>query len=99
MTFLNYNQNIPGSQNNPSDDQSLMRTNTNSTRTWVTIDHYGFKDNLGGYHKIIHQDTNNGNRTQITNPGGGYTRTGFPAPIAGINQLFSVNVTPLTNPA
>lgn len=55
---LNYNQNIPGSQNNPSDDQPLMRTNTNSIRTWVGIDHFGFNDNRGGLHKqtrIINQ--------------------------------------------
>lgn len=82
MSFLDYNQNIPGSQNNPSDDQPLMRTNTNSTRTWVTIDHFGFKDNQGGYHKIIHQPP----------------QVAFPAPIANIGQLFVKNYTPDTDP-
>lgn len=87
---LNYNQNIPGSQNNPSDDQPLMRTNTNSTRTWVTIDHHGFKDNLGGYHTIIHQDNGTPTRTidRITG-----INTNIPAAISGIHQLFSALVT------
>lgn len=60
MSFLDYNPNIPGSQNNPSDDQPKMRTNTNSIRDWVLIDHFGFKDpnSYGGLHKqtrIINQ--------------------------------------------
>lgn len=58
MSFLDYNQDIPGAQNDPSDDQSLMRTNTNSTRDWVQIDHFGFKNSSGGLHKqtrIINQ--------------------------------------------
>ncbi len=92
MTLIPYNQNIPGSQNNPSDDQPLMRANTNSIRDWVQIDHHGFKDNLGGYHTIIHQDTST--RT-IAPPG--RTITGEPGAIPGppgINQLFSMLVTP-----
>jgi hypothetical protein len=55
---LNYNADIPAANNNPSDDQPLMLTNTNSTRSWVTIDHFGFEDNNGGLHKqtrIINQ--------------------------------------------
>ncbi len=53
MTALPYNQNIPGSQNNPSDDQPLMRENTNSIRDWVQIDHFGFKNAQGGLHKQV----------------------------------------------
>ncbi len=55
---LNYNSDIPAANNNPSDDQSLMLTNTNSIRTWVTIDHFGFGESDGGLHKqtrIINQ--------------------------------------------
>ncbi len=95
---LNYNEDIPLATNNPSVDQPGMLINTNSINSWVAIDHHGFEDDLGGYHTVIHQDSDDGVRTQVTNPGGTYTRVDFPAPIAGVNQVFSVDVTPLTNP-
>jgi hypothetical protein len=50
---LDYNLGIPAAGDNPSFDQGLMQTNTNSIGALITVDHYGFKDNFGGYHKQV----------------------------------------------
>lgn len=57
MVNVIYNDNIPDRPNNPSQDQPKMQTNTNSLRTLIQVDHVGFGDNHGGYHKVIHQET------------------------------------------
>jgi hypothetical protein len=54
MTFQTYNLNIPASANDPSVDQPLMQTNTNSTANLFLQDHFGFNDNAGGNHKQVH---------------------------------------------
>lgn len=76
---ISYNINIPAAQNNPSNDQPLMQTNTNSTSQLIGIDHVTFNDavNPNGYHTVIHQTLQGSD----------------PAIIAGINQLYSKNVT------
>lgn len=90
MSNFNYNINIPAPNNNPSNDQGLMFTNTNSIFNWAAIDHHGFGDDLGGYHAIVHQDVGTParsvNRTLATAP------VNFPGAIAGINQLFAASV-------
>lgn len=53
MSFQNYYVNTPAAANNPSNDQPLMETNTNSASQLWLQDHYGFKDNLGGQHKQV----------------------------------------------
>src|SRR6185369_6146704 len=77
-----------------------MQTNTNSVDTWVTVDHHGFQDNEGGYHTVIHQDPNTsigGTPTaRTTIGGGGYTDVNFPPTVAGVNQVFTANVTTRT---
>lgn len=50
---LPYNINIPDAPNNPSNDQPLMKDNTNSTNTLIGVDHYSFNDDLGGNHKQV----------------------------------------------
>jgi len=95
MTFYDYNAGIPAANNNPSDDQSLMQTNTNSIQNLIAGDHHGFEDDLGGYHTIIHQDT--ATRTLTYDINGLPVYTSEPAAIPGppqINQLFSMLVTP-----
>jgi hypothetical protein len=49
MSFT-YNTNIPAASHNPSDDQPLMETNTNSINSWVQTDHYGFGTGTDGWH-------------------------------------------------
>jgi len=55
MSFISYNLNIPFQSNKPSVDQPNMLTNTNAIAAWVLVDHFGFNDNQGGWHKNIHQ--------------------------------------------
>jgi hypothetical protein len=51
MPNLNYITGIPNGPNNPSNDQPNMQTNTNSISTFLAVDHFGFKNNNGGWHK------------------------------------------------
>lgn len=81
---LTYNIDIPATPNNPSNDQPKMKINTNSISNWVKVDHFGFGDNNGGYHTIIHQTSGN----RIRN-GNGKTFTNFPAAILNVNQFFT----------
>jgi|SRR6185436_17180393 len=80
---LNYTTGIPDTPNNPSNDQPPMKINTNSISSIIQIDHHGFKDNLGGYHTIIHQDA------QVTDP------ANIPGP-PQINQVYVKSYTPDT---
>ncbi len=72
MPNFPFTRDTPFATHNPSSDQPIMQTNTNSEDSIWAVDHHGFNDNLGGYHNIIHQDP------QLANP----------APIAGIGQTF-----------
>src|SRR5271163_109065 len=50
MTNFAYNLNIPAAGNNPSNDQGLMQTNTNSL---INVDHYSFMQAGGGLHRQV----------------------------------------------
>lgn len=89
---LSYNNNEPAANNNPSNSQGPMLTNTKSINSWVDIDHHGFGDPIGGYHKIIHQDTASPVQRTVNRSVTPNTFTGFPSAITGINQLFAANV-------
>lgn len=88
---LTYNIDIPATPNNPSNDQPKMKINTNSISNWVKVDHFGFGDNNGGYHTIIHQ--NAGVSSVRSRSGQGNTFTNFPLTIANVNQFFTANYT------
>lgn len=91
MNF-NYTPGIPNGPNNPSDDQPNMKDNNDSNLAIWNIDHYGFVNPLGGWHKNIRlpQIAGNTDPTAV-NPGNGfpanagqiYTRT-----INGDLELF-----------
>lgn len=52
MSTFTYNRDIPFADNDPSDDQPLMQTNTNSTDDIIDVDHYSFEtSNLDGWHR------------------------------------------------
>jgi hypothetical protein len=84
--FLSFNQNVPNGPDDPSDDQPIMLVNSQSTNTWPTIDHFGFNDIQGGYHKIIHQPTN---ASSLTRSGVGAVYTNPVASIANVNQIIA----------
>ncbi len=80
MTF-NFSDSIPASGNNPSVDQPTMLTNNISAKAIIDIDHVGYDQPLGGYHRYIHQKEQS---------------PATPAAIATVNQLYSRLYTPDT---
>jgi hypothetical protein len=78
---MTYTQNIPDGPNNPSQDQPLMKANTNAIFTLIGTDHINFNLPNSGYHNVIRQPP-----IPSMPPD--------PAMIAGINQLYAKNVTP-----
>lgn len=59
MAIFNYNRDIPDGPNNPSNDQPLMKTNTNSTDEILAVDHVSFEAQNGGTHKQVSFFSNN----------------------------------------
>lgn len=53
MPVIGYNLNIPAANNNPSQDQPKMQTNTNAINTLISLDHFTFADNAAGRHKQV----------------------------------------------
>src|SRR5437868_119523 len=83
-----FNSNMPLSTDSPSNSQSQFLTNNQSLNQLVPVDHYGFGNNLGGWHNVIHipQIAGNSNPPPTTVPQGAgqiYTRT-----IGGQINLF-----------
>jgi hypothetical protein len=68
MTFFDFTTGIPAALNNPSDDQPDMLINTNSENGIWNIDHYGFNDELGGWHDIIHMPAQTSDPSPVTTP-------------------------------
>lgn len=81
-----YNVDIPNAPNDPSVDQPKMKVNTNSISNLIAQDHFGFKNNFGGYHKTIHQIASSAPNT-IQNVGQIYNKS---VTVSGITttQLF-----------
>lgn len=84
MPSFGYNLNIPNGPDDPSDDQPLMQTNTNSINSIINVDHYTFgsSGSNDGYHSIIHQ------------PNQGIFPGNIATPITGMTQLYSLQYTP-----
>lgn len=90
MTNFAYNRNIPASPNNPSNDQPLMQTNTNSTDDILEVNHVSFEANNGGLHTKVQFDAN------IAAPGlGGGVSALFPNLLSGLSTPFWQNSTQL----
>lgn len=53
MPNYTYNTGIPDAPNNPSDDQPLMKTNTDSINSILNEDMIGFGNTNGGFHSKI----------------------------------------------
>jgi hypothetical protein len=79
---LAFTTGIPATNNNPSNDQTPMQVNYNSTNSWTAIDHYGFNDNNGGLHKWVRIPIQGGVPPgTIAGEGTLYTKT---VPVTGI---------------
>lgn len=75
MPNFSFTRDIPFATHNPSSDQPIMQTNTNSEDSIWAVDHHGFNDNLGGYHNIIHQDPQLADPAAIPGIGQTYVKT------------------------
>lgn len=53
MPTFSYNLNIPAGPNNPSNDQPLMQTNTNSINSIIGVDHFSFGTGKDGFHQQV----------------------------------------------
>lgn len=53
MPLFAYNLNIPAGPNNPSNDQPLMQTNTNSINSIIGVDHFNFGTGNDGLHQQV----------------------------------------------
>lgn len=73
-----YNRDIPFSTHNPSTDQPLMQTNTNSIDDLINVDHFTFSSGQAGKHNVVRHPTP---QSPMTSPGTGalewayYTKT------------------------
>ena len=86
MSFLSYTTGVPNPPNNPSTDVGPMQINTNSINSILNVDHFGFNNTLGGWHKIIHLPAQTVDPAPVTvpaNAGQLYTKT-----ISGDLELF-----------
>jgi len=70
-----YTRDIPFASHNPSADQPVMQTNANSIDSLIQEDHFGFNDNQGGWHKVIHQNPEVADPAAIPTIGQTYTKT------------------------
>lgn len=59
MTTFTYTDDIPNSPNNPSNDQPIMKVNTNSVSGLIAVDHVGFNASGGGQHEQVTFNSNN----------------------------------------
>lgn len=97
--MITYNVNIPDTPNNPSNDQPLMKTNTNAIQTILGIDHVNFNVTNppdGGTHKQVTFSTKNAPVAQTEPQSVLYTDSGTASTVADMrfrnqNGIFPVN--------
>lgn len=77
---ITYNTGIPDAPNNPSNDQPLMKVNTDAIDTFVAVDHVGFnvQGMTSGYH----------NKSTYVTQG-----TSNPGNVSGAAQVYSKTIT------
>jgi hypothetical protein len=82
---ITYNTGIPDGPNNPSNDQPLMKVNTDAVNTFVGIDHVGFNVGTGvsGFH----------NKSTYVD------QAGDPGNVASSAQVYAKKVTYSGSPA
>jgi hypothetical protein len=53
MPFFPFNTNVPATNDDPGDDQPIMKTNNNSLNGLLAVDHYSFNNGNGGFHQQV----------------------------------------------
>ena len=72
---MTYSLNIPDAPNNPSQDQPLMKANTNAISTFLATDHIPFNVPNSGNHDVIKQPPQGGDPAAVAGKGQTYTKT------------------------
>ena len=90
MPSFTYTRDIPFSTNNPSNDQPIMQTNTNSIDDIIKVDHYSFGSvgNFDGFHKQVTLPVSSVIPTIAGNQGSVYTKTATTATAHTESTLF-----------
>jgi hypothetical protein len=55
--MINWNNGVPATGHNPSNDYTLMEQNNNNNPLIWDVDHIGFNVNNSGWHTVIHLNT------------------------------------------
>lgn len=98
MVNYTFNDSIPASNNNPSDDQPLMLTNNQNLPALLSVDHVSFNENNGGTHKQITFIGKNTPAAQTDPSSVQYTGSGTASTVADlffVNQNGTFKVNPL----
>jgi hypothetical protein len=53
MPYYSFDTLVPDASSRPSTSPANFQTNFTSINGWNAVDHYGFKNNFGGYHKQV----------------------------------------------
>ena len=95
MTNFNFTLGVPNPPDDPSDNVADMQENNDNIAAIIDVDHVGFQQTNGGYHRIVHQPIFPiGGETDWV-AAAGPVRTAIEATkIAGVNQVFALNYTP-----
>lgn len=91
MTNFLYNTGIPAANNNPSNDQPDLQSNTNSTNAILNVDHFTFNNNNGGMHQQVQIVSQNTIPPAINNTPVGLKNgagTLYTKPLGGPSDLF-----------
>src|SRR5438309_2088604 len=81
MTF-SFSTTVPGTNNDPADDQPIMQTNNVSTSGLISVDHVGFNTPGGGHHEQVTFNDNNVPSVPTSPP------VLFTNSVSGLPQLF-----------
>lgn len=71
---ITYDDSIPATNNRPSADQNIMRTNAVAIKNILDVDHVSFNTTPSGYHKVIHFVTQGSDPGTVANIGQFYTK-------------------------
>jgi len=95
MPNFSFTRDIPFASHNPSADQPIMQTNTNSEDSIWAVDHFGFNDNDGGTHQKVSLKNTDLTTTPTLPPnilGAGfetlYSQPAGVAPLGPLGEIF-----------
>ena len=98
MSFQAYTSGIPNPNNDPSIDVVTMQTNSTAIANLLAVDHFGFNNNRGGWHNLIHMPPQIGIPVPVNAPPGPagelytFTNTGGSVNLAYQSNLGAITI-------